>query len=188
MPSPSCSKSEFSSALFRAGATRKLLLRHFDENGILSDTFDLIPRNDQVVVPSKAKDPTTPADHQSKNSGILAIKFKITRIPKTRAVTQIDDLKPSQICRTASLHTANSFEKGSVNSVYAAKPDHLAVRFKNVERIQRTSQKTASVSGKEQRDRIFHAPSATARWIGSNKIERPVATPNVNKRIPPKIA
>ena len=87
-------------SLARGSATRytasgNLLCRKLYQNGILSDTFNALPRNDQIVLPAKAQKAAASVNDQRQNLRVLAIKFKIPRTAKAGAVTQIDDFKSS---------------------------------------------------------------------------------------------
>lgn len=64
----------------------KLLLRKLYKNGIFADTFDLMPRNYQVLFPAKTKKAAGSVNDQSKDPGVLTVKFKIGRISKPCSV------------------------------------------------------------------------------------------------------
>jgi hypothetical protein len=71
----------------------KLLLRQPDQNRILTDTFNVTPRNDQLLLLFMAKKTVISGNDQSQNSGILPIKFKIAGISQADSVTQIDNFQ-----------------------------------------------------------------------------------------------
>ena len=56
------------------------MLSQLDQNGVLADALDHLPRNDEIVFPSKAQKTGVPRDHQREDPGILLIKLKITGI------------------------------------------------------------------------------------------------------------
>ena len=56
------------------------MLSQLDQNGVLADALDHLPRNDEIVFPSKAKKTGVPRDHQREDPGIFLIKLKITGI------------------------------------------------------------------------------------------------------------
>ncbi len=90
--------------LWRTRAAGKLLLRKSDQYRILSDAFDPIPWNDEIVTFSKPEKAVAPSDDQCQHALTFLVKLKITGIPQPCSVAEIDDLQTSQICRTVPLH------------------------------------------------------------------------------------
>ena len=93
-----------------ANATGQLLLGHSDKDRILTDAFDLVPWNYQVLLPAKSQESTMSRNDQGENFCILFVKLKVGCVSKSCAVTQIDDLQGSQIRGAAAFHhTVDSF-------------------------------------------------------------------------------
>lgn len=90
----------------RTAVAGQLLLVELNENGVLSDAFDLIPGNDQIVLSAPSKQSAASGDHERKYPCILAVEFKISRIPEASSVAQIDDLQMPQISGADAFHSS----------------------------------------------------------------------------------
>ena len=70
------------------------MLRELDEDGILADTLNHMPGDDEIVLFSPPEKPTAAGDNQSENPRVLAVKFKVAGIAKPCAVAEVDNLQP----------------------------------------------------------------------------------------------
>ena len=98
------SRTEASSPLPLTDTTRKIRGRQSNKDRIFPEAFDLMPRNYDIIGSADSENPVASDDKERQNPSVLLIKFKIRGISQSCSVTKIDDLKPSQVCRTASFH------------------------------------------------------------------------------------
>ena len=71
------------------------MLCQLNEDGILTDALDHMPRDDQVILLPPPEDTAASRDHQGEDARILAIKLKVACISEPRSVAEIDDLEPT---------------------------------------------------------------------------------------------
>lgn len=72
--------------LRRTGTAGKILLRETNQDRVLPDAFDHIPRNDKIVTLPDPEKAGASLDDQCQNPLTFLIKLKIRRIAESRAV------------------------------------------------------------------------------------------------------
>jgi hypothetical protein len=80
-------------------AGEELFVTKLHENGVLSNAFDMTPRNHQVLFPADAKKAAGTGYNERSYPSAAAIlfKLKIACIAKTSPVANVDDLKSAQL-------------------------------------------------------------------------------------------